>query len=401
MGDITLGSGVASEFFKYLNAQLKDTREQLQRANEENVALKEELEALQSLSRPASRTNTESDEVECLRDEMNRLREELNDARETAKRHENEAATWRTRYEQLKPQLINSAAHAAQLMETMREDWTASMPQDTPTGPTLDQFRTLLRSLPGVAASAKPGASRIVFSGTRLPLLSKASLNACIGGFGFFGDYLKWSSQHAYSIFPEYRYNPKPADDEPTWTPAKEWVSLAGQQRELLYVEDGNICYAGTFLCHAGPQSVKVEELGDDSFVNALARKTFNVNIKNPQSRQSKAKTYVPLLANLYTEGTATVRILGLQRVGFNEKLFQILRRAYDKRDRKGAAGANTSTPDAEPTSTKKRKKQNIDFFAELFGEPEEAEGGIPGPSKVPRLDESALMFDETTVWRS
>ncbi|RPD57327.1 hypothetical protein L227DRAFT_228767 [Lentinus tigrinus ALCF2SS1-6] len=249
-----------------------------------------------------------------------------------------------------------------------------------------------------LSTPGKPGLAR------PLPSASEHQRTSSIGGFGFFGDYLKWSSQHAYSIFPEYRYNPKPADDEPTWTPAKEWVSLAGQQRELLYVEDGNICYAGTFLCHAGPQSVKVEELGDDvdeSFVNALARKTFNVNIKNPQSRQSKAKTYVPLLANLYTEGTATVRILGLQRVGFNEKLFQILRRAYDKRDRKGAAGANTSTPDAEPTSTKKRKKQNIDFFAELFGEPEEAEGGIPGPSKVPRLDESALMFDETTVWRS
>ena len=34
MADVALESGVAFEFIKYLNAQLKETREQLQRANE-------------------------------------------------------------------------------------------------------------------------------------------------------------------------------------------------------------------------------------------------------------------------------------------------------------------------------------------------------------------------------
>ena len=143
----------------------------------------------------------------------------------------------------------------------------------------------------------------MVFVGTKLPLLSKVhnkdsyssrsllterpiGIRKCLvslivhqsfvsecqrpysnGGFCFFGDFLKWSSspsQHAYAIFPEYRYNPRPADEEPTWTPATEWASLAGQQRELLYVNDGNICYGGTFLCHAGPHSIKVEDFGGD-----------------------------------------------------------------------------------------------------------------------------------------
>lgn len=34
MADVALESGVAFEFIKYLKAQLKETREQLQRANE-------------------------------------------------------------------------------------------------------------------------------------------------------------------------------------------------------------------------------------------------------------------------------------------------------------------------------------------------------------------------------
>ena len=34
MADVALESGVAFEFIKYLDAQLKETREQLQRANE-------------------------------------------------------------------------------------------------------------------------------------------------------------------------------------------------------------------------------------------------------------------------------------------------------------------------------------------------------------------------------
>ena len=142
------------------------------------------------------------------------------------------------------------------------------------------------------------------------------------------------------------------------------------------------------------------------SFVQALARKTFTVTAKNPQSRQSKAKIYVPLLADLYTEGTATVQILGLQRVGFNGKLFHILRRAYDKRDKK-AQVASSTTPrtdaqtEASPTPARRARGKKRDLFLEFFGEPEESGWDAPGPSKIPRLDEGAVLCDEMTVWRA
>ena len=73
------------------------------------------------------------------------------------------------------------------------------------------------------------------------------------------------SSQHAYAVFPEFRYNPKPPANEDSWTlAADEMASFAGQQRELLYLDGGNIRYAGTFFCHAGPEGVKIPDLGDD-----------------------------------------------------------------------------------------------------------------------------------------
>ena len=76
---------------------------------------------------------------------------------------------------------------------------------------------------------------------------------------------LRWStspSRHAYVVFPKYRYDPVPSPDaEPAWTTSEEWMALAGQQRELFYVDGENICYAGTFFCHAGPRVVKASDV--------------------------------------------------------------------------------------------------------------------------------------------
>ncbi|RDX47532.1 hypothetical protein OH76DRAFT_1484663 [Lentinus brumalis] len=413
MADLALKPEIASEFVRFLDAQLKEAREQLQRSTDDNVALRREFEAFRSDAGTASHGSAERSEIESLRAEVSRLRKELEDAQESTRSHQAEASTWRTRYEQLKPQLANSAAHTAQILEKMREELAATTPHGSSTGQTLIQFRALLHTLPSVAASASPSGSKVVFHGTKLPpLLSKATLKACTGGVCFFGHLLEWvaaSSQHAYTIFPEYRYNPKPSEGEPTWTAATDCDSLVGQQRELFYVDAGNICYAGTFLCHAGPRSVKAAVLAVDteSVAQAVARKTFNVNIKSSQSRQAKAKTYMPLLADLYAEGTATVRILGLQRVGFNKKLFEILRKAHDQRDRRRSESASTSTlsdmlvetgtPSTHASQSGRRKR---DWFDEIWDDGEETEGGGPGPSKVPRLDEDEVN-DMMTVWRA
>ena len=88
-----------------------------------------------------------------------------------------------------------------------------------------------------------------------------------VGGFAFFGPLLVWCpppSQHACVVFPEYEYNPKPTGEgTSTWSKAaSEWATLAGQQREVFYVDGENISYAGTFICHAGPRGVNAAKMG-------------------------------------------------------------------------------------------------------------------------------------------
>lgn len=92
------------------------------------------------------------------------------------------------------------------------------------------------------------------------------------GGYAFFGECLKWfpsPSQHAYVVFPEFLYHPKPVEGEGSWTRMSQWTSLAGQQRELFYVDADSIIYAGTFFCHAGPRAVKVDEAVDEADVSS------------------------------------------------------------------------------------------------------------------------------------
>ena len=81
---------------------------------------------------------------EYLRDEVNRLCKELETVRECAKHHEADAATWRTRYEQLKPQLVNSVDRTARLLETMREQLASSESQGYSSGQTLAQVSVVI-----------------------------------------------------------------------------------------------------------------------------------------------------------------------------------------------------------------------------------------------------------------
>ena len=75
------------------------------------------------------------------------------------------------------------------------------------------------------------------------------------------------------------------------------------------------------------------------TLLTALAQKTLHLDTKNPKTRSNLSKTYTPLLADLYRDnsGPATVQFLGLQRVGFNQALFDILATSSRKRDRTAA----------------------------------------------------------------
>nr|VWO99810.1 Fusaric acid biosynthesis protein 2 [Ganoderma boninense] len=286
-----------------------------------------------------------------LQVQIDALRKDRDDALALAATRQTEADSWKSRYEQLKPQLSQSAAMSLQLSDTIKEELVQFLSQRSTCtgGEDPAKFRVFMAGLPAtVVTESFNQESCVVFKNAKkVPLLSKAAVKACIGGFAFFGTLLVWCtppSQHACVVFPENEYNPKPTvEGAPKWSKTtSEWAALAGQQRELFYIDGENISYAGTFICHAGPKGANVSALGDtldDTLLGAIAAKTLHLDMKNPKTRSSIFKTYPPLLANLYRESSspATVQLLGLQRVGFNQTLFDILKAASRKRDRAAA----------------------------------------------------------------
>ena len=79
--------------------------------------------------------------------------------------------------------------------------------------------------------------------------------------------------QHAYVLVPQYKYTPRNTPQgSASWSAAKDWAGIAGQQRELFYVHDENICYAGTFFCHSGPIYVRVGEIDMEEVTSSSLR---------------------------------------------------------------------------------------------------------------------------------
>ncbi|PIL32804.1 hypothetical protein GSI_04921 [Ganoderma sinense ZZ0214-1] len=350
MGDAAVDDGIV----KFLAAQLKESRDEIQRLKQENQSLKEKLGILRA-DGSASSSATGGSLVAQLQAKINALQRERDEALALAETCQVVADAWKTRYEQLKPQPAESAASNLQLLGTIKTELVQFLGQQPPCpgGEDPVKFRAFMATLPAtmIPESFKQE-SRVVFKGaSKLPLLSKAAVKACIGGFAFFGDLLVWCtppSQHACVLFPENEYNPKPATQgAPTWSKAtSEWAAFVGQQRDVFYVDGENISYAGTFICHTGSKGASVSKIGDavdETLLGALAKKTLHLDTKNPKTRSNLVKTYTPLLADLYRDdsGPATVQLLGLQRVGFNQTLFDILTTASKKRDHAAAFAAD------------------------------------------------------------
>ncbi|KAI1785264.1 hypothetical protein LXA43DRAFT_1117570 [Ganoderma leucocontextum] len=324
MDDVATDQGIASEFVKYLTAQLKEIRDEVQRLNQENATLKEQLIRL-SPGGAASHGAISESPVRELEVKVNALRKERDDALALAVTRQAEADTWRTRYEELKPQLAESAAMSSQLLRTIRQELVEFIGQQ----PRVSRCRR--RAPYGLPATAVPDAlnheSRVIFRGvTNLPLLSKAAIKACVGGFAFFGTLLVWCappSQHACVVFPEYEYNPKPAA--------------------------------------AGATTVDQDDAR--TLLSALARKTLHLDTKNPKARSNLSKSYTPRLADLYRDvsGPATVQLLGLQRVGFNKALFDILTASSRKRGRAAAFVDLLGGPGEGAESYSKRRSLGAD----------------------------------------
>ncbi|EIW53960.1 uncharacterized protein TRAVEDRAFT_51698 [Trametes versicolor FP-101664 SS1] len=96
MDSLDTNPQLTAEFVKFLNAQLQDCGDQLQRLNEENVSLRQTLQEsapqLGGISGP-----TDDQTISSLNVEIATLKDELAALQRTAEDHRKDAATWRER----------------------------------------------------------------------------------------------------------------------------------------------------------------------------------------------------------------------------------------------------------------------------------------------------------------
>ncbi|KAI8978202.1 hypothetical protein BD414DRAFT_494907 [Trametes punicea] len=382
MSSVSTDPQLAAEFVKFLNAQLKECREQLHKSTQDNAYLRQQLEA-QGSSAPLVPAGSVQDTIAQLKAEVDRLKAELAAARADAEARESEASTRRWRYDVSKGSTaeslsgIQKGAASDKILENMRMNLVGVRSATTLNSAIVEQymeFQTFMANLSGSNVTPDQASeSRVVFDLPKLQILSKPARNACDGGFGFFGNLLRWCaepSQNAILYCPEYHYTPNNGNHViKSWSPATEWTSLIGSRYELFDTDGGQLVYVGTFLFHKGPNDLDLRHLptpADEGVITELAQRTFKPDTK---SQRAKAKVYLPALGEMYKQGETTVQILGLQRVGFNNKLFEILRRAYHKRGkmRAGSSRARSETarsmsPDdktwSAPTATTKRARE-------------------------------------------
>lgn len=124
---------------------------------QENAALREQLAAPQPTTGLTSSRSAEANvsdippcmdhladlpelqETELLRSEVKRLRAELDEARNSTRAYQAEAATSRTRCQQLEPQLAKAAAHTGQVLVKMRVELAAAASPGPAGGQSLTQ----------------------------------------------------------------------------------------------------------------------------------------------------------------------------------------------------------------------------------------------------------------------
>ncbi|KAL7277549.1 hypothetical protein ACG7TL_008472 [Trametes sanguinea] len=351
---------LAEEFVKFLNTQLKECREQLQVAIEENAVLRQEIAAIRAAqdgrvgqerqlevggsSDPSALRSDAQETVDYLEAELEQLKEELTAAREEAEARAEDAIQWRMRYDASQSSVVerDSDIKKKKAMEHLYETMCSSLMDSIGPKTTIidsakeyTDFQAFMTELSGsLTNQIDASESRVVFELPKLQILSKAARNACDDRFGFYGNLLQWCtspSQNALLLCPEYLYGGGGIEGAQQWADATEWSSLVGTRLELFDTDGERLVYAGTFLIHKGPVCCGLQNLPNtgDGVVEQLAQRTFNPASK---SQRHKAKTYLPVLREMYKKGEATLQVLGLQRVGFNTKFFEILRRAYVKR---------------------------------------------------------------------
>ncbi|PIL32806.1 hypothetical protein GSI_04923 [Ganoderma sinense ZZ0214-1] len=180
----------------------------------------------------------------------------------------------------------------------------------------------------------------------QLPTFNQEALRVCKSRPLFVDTLSFWcpeSAQKCHGVFicPDYKYDPVKS----VWVCADESYACGEQTREVFFAMGGKIYYAGTYMCHTGPTHVRVHHLGalgNETLLQAIASKTHGGGKRHGDEKQA--------IAELYREGTLTVRVLGLERIGFNRQLHKTLvadcclreRRKAHRRREKRRKGSNT-----------------------------------------------------------
>ncbi|KAI0628375.1 hypothetical protein C8Q77DRAFT_452663 [Trametes polyzona] len=401
---------LTAEFVKFLNAQLQTCRDQSDKLSKENAELRERLEQAPELDATVEGASR-------LAKKIVELKAELVNAYDSAERSRNEAAIWRERYEksQKVPCTIDDLgdlqrkAAVEKVKRYMKDEFHQYVygPSDksSPEATTkYEEFIAFMTELSGsTTTNARDTESNVVFDTPKLQILPKAAIAASDGGFASFGPLLqlcKSPSPNAFLIYPTHHYTPHTGlvteSTTLSWTTFTQWNELAGQRREVLHTEDGHLVYIGTFLFHDGPAVLRLPDLSSllsEDTLQELARRTFDPASK---AQRTKARAYLQALRELYEEGeTVTIRVLGLQRVGFNEKFFGILRKGYARRSKAVARARSVTRRSESPLSVGLFEREDEPAIKR---EREEEGGDSPraGPSKVPKLSPG---FDEVDGW--
>ncbi|OJT01659.1 hypothetical protein TRAPUB_7917 [Trametes pubescens] len=271
--------------------------------------------------------------------------EELHDSAEMAVRHN--------------PPVGVTAKRPGNIRDSVRQELSYLVPLNPPKKKEgvakLLEFQKWLtgRTIFPTAVDGAGGDAIISKDTSRLPFTIEDA-RLCQDPVLFIHDRLFWCTppeQHGLLVCPEFQYGPSLAYSGDTWTKIAEWRACAEQKREVFYERDGLVHYAGTYICHSGPSSLQLKELGklktevslptplihaathaDPQYTQILVRAIARETRKAKKNK--KAERELVTIEQLYREGALTVHVLGLERIGFNRALYTRLASRYRRSQR-------------------------------------------------------------------
>ncbi|KAI0359257.1 hypothetical protein OH77DRAFT_1419726 [Trametes cingulata] len=196
----------------------------------------------------------------------------------------------------------------------------------------LIEFRNWLRQRVPLAAVAEAPTRAVVSAVTARGLnFTREEARLCQNPILYLNDNVSWCTppeHHGLIICPEYQYGPTQMYSEDCWTKSSSWRACAEQKREIFYTCDGYVHYGGTYICHSGPSSLQLGELGDmrtEILTRALAQDSCAVK----RGKKRNVDRELVTIEQLYRENVLTVHIIGLERIGFNNALYESLAKRY------------------------------------------------------------------------